>query len=216
MKRFLLVFCVGVGSLLLPQLNSFAQEAVPAKKRPPRLTSEDVNRSRSQGSVTIVKSFDPNKWTKYQPGNLGLALELPGGLDLTDVIVPEKLRGNVPPEIHSFRAFSYLVDPFHAFIVYAHFKSPPTSAELKKTAVLLVEAFAQRYGRSNVRFGADPTEKFKNLFWASYTQEGYLLNLMGSVQAKGDKVWVIMTVSHQGDEISNAMAKRVAKSATFY
>jgi hypothetical protein len=214
MKRSMLFFILALGCLVLRPLNTPAQEPSPTKRRPPRLTSDDVTRSRNQGSVTVIKTFDATKWTKYTPGNLGFSLELPGGLELSEVTVPDKLKAPASPEVRDMRVFSYLVDPLHAFIGYVKLKSPATSATMKDITVQLMNALAQRPGQSNARFGADPTSKSRTVFWASYTKDGYLLNVIGSVQSKGDTLLMLMSVSHQGDEVARTMAQRILKSAT--
>ena len=193
--------------------NTAAQQSPTGGGKPPRLTSDDVAVSRSQpGESVVVPSFDAKKWAKYSPGDQGLSLELPGGLKISEVPVPEDFRNDPSSQYSDVRLYAYPAGSLSVLVCYMQHKSVPSSVELRRTAVKFLDTLARPSGHSNARFTADPAGKFKILVPASYTINGRLVDTMGSVQSKDDKVWLVLSICQQGDEPARAMAQRITKS----
>ena len=162
------------------------------------------------GGATVLKNYDANKWARYSPGGLGLSLELPGGLELLEVPVPEEAKR----EYSDLKAYVYQLWTLTAFVYYMEYASPPDSGELKKASDEMISGIAHRAGHSNARFTTKSITKNKLLVSASYTKDGYDLNINGSVQSKGNKVWWVLTLYQQGDNATEAVTRRIKSSVT--
>jgi len=151
---------------------------------------------------------------KILSGDQGLSLELPGGLDLSEVPVPEDFRNDPSSQYSDVRLYAYPAGSLSVLVCYMRHKSVLSSAELRKTAVKFLDTLARQSGHSNARFTADPAGKFKILVSASYSIDGHLVDTMGSVQSKGEQVWLVLSLCRQGDEAARSLAQRITKSIT--
>ncbi|MEW6209174.1 MAG: hypothetical protein AB1631_12460 [Acidobacteriota bacterium] len=184
---------------LLISLSAFAQQA---KRRAPSLSTDDVVRS----NPASTSSPSSGEWTRYSPGNSTFSLELPGE--------PQPMNLPLPPEAQRQLQSStgYVYTNGSMVVVIAHLipkKGSVAAAQLKDFAAQLSKGDALSRNAS-IKVIDDET-----VLISQELNTGGNARMEGLAKSVGGTVWMIMTVYQQGDETSQALARRVIDSATF-
>jgi hypothetical protein len=203
-----------LGCLILSADKANAQQPAGAKKAP-RLTSDDVVRSRANGTVVVLNAIDPNKWTKYTPGGLRLSLELPAGIEPHEVDFLEHAPN--APHAQYVDAKLYLGTSTSLQVNLLYIPSEKLNVgevELKKAALAFVKAFSTKMD-PKARYSTQLTNKSTVSVKGSMTGAGgEAFELMGSMQTKGMEMWFVGSIFRQSDERARIAARRITNTAT--
>jgi hypothetical protein len=185
--------------VLLTPSSVFAQQA---KRRTPSLSTDDVVRSNSSGTVSISSG----ELTRYSPGNSAFSLELPSEPQQMNIPLPP----HVQRELQSSNA--YFCASGNMVVVMVHLipkKGSVASTQLRDFASQVSRGAAKSPG-AEVKIIDENT-----VLISQELNTGENARVEGLAKSVGGSVWMILTVYKQGDEASHALARRVIDSATF-
>ena len=206
-----LVWCLALG------FTAIAQQTQTPQKRSPVLTSEDLSRSQSRSGQTIVLSaVEPTEWAKFTPGTSRLSMELPGGVEPIEVALPDYALNEFHREYGDAK---YYLGGNNGMVVTMLYlpskKSSVTSAELKSTAEKFLRQISLRLDR-NATSSAQLTGKSKVSMKASLTMGSESAEILGTMQSRGNEIWMVTVVFQRSDETARKVALRVIGSTTLY
>ena len=206
-----LVWCLVLG------FTAVAQQTQTPKKRSPVLTSEDLSRSQSASGQTIVLSAaEPTEWAKFTPGTFRLSMELPGGLEPTEVTLPDYVLNEFHREYGDAKYYLGVNNSMAVTMLYLPSKKPSvTSAELKSTAEKFLRQMTLAIDR-NATYSAQLTGKSKVSIKANITRGNESGEMLGTMQSRGSEIWLVIAMFAGSDETARKIALRVIGSTTLY
>ncbi|HKA18828.1 MAG TPA: hypothetical protein VKN18_11110 [Blastocatellia bacterium] len=153
---------------------------------------------------------DAQKWMRWELGNLGLSLELPG--EPTYRRLP--LSKPAQEIVQDHMAYQYKNDQMEIAVMYILLKGV-TQTEVSKVATIIggvaIASLAVNPNISDVR---SSTEQSGNriVLKASFKQNGIPKEIEGFILLKGRRLWSVVTARVQSDDLSRASAQRVLDS----
>ena len=186
-------------------------------KRSPVLTSEDLSRSQSRSGQTIVLSaVEPTEWSKFTPGAFRLSMELPGGLEPIELALPDYVLNEFHREYGDAKYYVGANNSLAVTMLYLPSKKASvTSAELKSTAEKFLRQITLALDRNAV-CSAQVTGKSKVSIKANITRGNESGEMLGTMQSRGNEIWLVTAMFERSDETARKVALRVIGSTTLY
>ena len=206
-----LVWCLVSG------FTAVAQQAETPKKRSPVLTSEDLTRSQGRSGQTVVLSaVEPSEWAKFTPGTSHLSMELPGGLEPSELALPDYVQNEFHREYGDAKYYFGGNDVLALSMLHLPSNKPSVSpAELKVTAGKFMKLMSLAVDH-NATYSAELTGKSKVSVKANFTMANEPFELLGTMQSRGKDIWFVTSVFRQSDATARKIALRVIGSTTLY
>jgi len=216
MSRYKLTLSLAVVCLVLG-FTAIAQQPPAAKKRSPVLTSEDLAKTQSQiGSTVVLSAVEPKEWVKYTPGGLHLSLDLPGGLDPSEVPMPDYVLNELHRDYGDAKSYAGNTNFLAVDLLYLPSNKPSVSpADLKSTAGRFMKLISLALD-SKATYSAELTGKSKVSVKATYTMAEEAYELLGTMQSRGKEIWLVTSVFRKSDDTARRIALRIVGSATMY
>ena len=150
------------------------------------------------------------QWMRWELGNLGLSLELPG--EPTYRRLP--LSKPAQQIVQDHMTYQYNNDQVGVAIIYILLKGI-TQADVSKVATIIGGvAIASLSADPNISDVRSSTEQSGNriVLKASFKQSGIPKEVEGFILLKGQRLWSVVTARVQGDDLGRASAQRVLDS----
>lgn len=153
---------------------------------------------------------NPQQWMRWELGNLGLSLELPG--EPTYRRLPLSKPAQQIVEDHM--TYQYNSDQVRVAIIYILLKGL-TQTDVSKIATIIGGvAMASLAADPNISDVRSSTEQSGNrvVLKASFKQNGIPKEMDGFIVLKGRRLWSVVTARGQSDDLGRASAQRVLES----
>ena len=160
------------------------------------------------------RSFTGNtgKLREYSPQDLGLSIELPGDPIRGDILWPDAVRGGIKQS----KAFTYNDQQISVFVIkFVSEKLSVSSSVLKDIAAGFLDSSAKRPGVSDVVKLAEMKDDSNLMMRSTFKDRGTYFEIRGSVHAKGNSAWLIVTKFVLGDEQATAQSLQIINSVKF-
>jgi hypothetical protein len=176
------------------------------------LVAVPADRTNANSAVPVdrTNANSVERWMRWELGNLGLSLELPGEPKMRRLPLPQLAQ----QIIQDHMAYQYNNDQMGAVIIYVLLKGG-TQTEISKApsiiASVAIASLAANPSISNIRSSTEESGN-KVLVKASFNQDGITKEIDGFILVKGRRLWLVMTARVQGDDSGRASTQRVLDS----
>lgn len=150
------------------------------------------------------------RWRRWELGNLGLSLELPGEPTMRRLPLSKPAQQIVQDHM----AYQYRNDQMGAFILYVLLRGGTQREISRAPSIIAGVAIASLAADPNISDIRSSTEESGSrvLVKASFNQNGIRKELEGFILVKGLRLWSVVTARVQGDDLGHASAQRVLDS----
>ena len=143
-------------------------------------------------------------------------MELPGGLEPTEVTLPDYVLNEFHREYGDAKYYLGVNNSMAVTMLYLPSKKPSvTSAELKSTAEKFLRQMTLAIDR-NATYSAQLTGKSKVSIKANITRGNESGEMLGTMQSRGSEIWLVIAMFAGSDETARKIALRVIGSTTLY
>jgi hypothetical protein len=153
---------------------------------------------------------DVQQWMRWELGNLGLSLELPG--EPTYKRLP--LSKPAQQIVQDHMTYQYNNDQVGVAIIYVLLKGV-TQTDVSKVATIIggvaMASLAADPNISDIRSSTEQSGS-RIVLKASFKQNGIPKELEGFILLKGRRLWSVVTARVQSDDLARASAQRVLDS----
>jgi hypothetical protein len=153
---------------------------------------------------------DVQQWMRWELGNLGLSLELPG--EPTYKRLP--LSKPAQQIVQDHMTYQYNNDQVGVAIIYVLPKGV-TQTDVSKVATIIggvaMASLAADPNISDIRSSTEQSGS-RIVLKASFKQNGIPKELEGFILLKGRRLWSVVTARVQSDDLARASAQRVLDS----
>lgn len=160
--------------------------------------------------VDRTNANSDERWMRWELGNLGLSLELPGEPKMRRLPLPKPAQ----QIIEDHMAYQYSNDQMGAVIIYVLLRGGTQTEIAKAPSIIAGVAIASLAADPSISNVRSSTEQSGNrvMMKASFNQNGISKELEGFVLVKGRRLWSVITARVQGDDSGRASAQRVLDS----
>ena len=149
-------------------------------------------------------------WMRWELGNLGLSLVLPGEPKMRRLPLSKPAQQIVEDHM----AYQYTNDQIGTFIMYVLLRGGTQSEISRAPTIIAGVALASLAADPNISDVRSSTEQSGSrvVVKASFKQSGIPKELEGFILVKGRRLWAVVTARVQGDDSASASARRVLDS----
>jgi hypothetical protein len=150
-------------------------------------------------------------WTRWELGNLGLSIALPGKPTMRRF----PLSNPAQQIVQDHMGYFYNNDRIAVCILYIFLRGG-TEGEISRVPSIIASiAMASLAANPNISDVRSSTEQSgsKVILRASFKQDGIDKKLDGFILLRGRRLWSVVTAYAQGDDSGSASAQRVLDSA---
>lgn len=163
--------------------------------------------------VTPVDRGNANvdeRWMRWELGNLGLSLVLPGEPKMRRLPLSKPAQQIVEDHM----AYQYTNDQIGAFIIYVLLRGGTQREISRAPTIIAAVALASLAADPNISDVRSSTEQSGSrvVIKAGFKQNGIPKELEGFILVKGRRLWSVVTARAQGDDSASASARRVLDS----
>jgi len=150
------------------------------------------------------------RWMRWELGNLGLSLVLPGEPKMRRLPLPRQAQ----QIIEDHMAYQYNNDQLGAVIIYVLLRAGTQTDLSKAQPIIAGVALASLAANPNITDVRSSTEQSGStvVLKASFKENGIPKELEGFILIKGRRLWSVVTARLQGDDSASASARRVLDS----
>ena len=150
------------------------------------------------------------RWTRWELGNLGLSLVLPGEPKMRRLPLSKPAQQIVEDHM----AYQYNNDQIGAFIIYVLLRGGTQSEISRAPSIIAGVALASLAADPSISDVRSSTEQSGSrvVVKATFKQNGIPKKLEGFILVKGRRLWSVVTARVQGDDSASASARRVLDS----
>ena len=149
-------------------------------------------------------------WRRWELGNLGLSLELPGEPAMRRLPLSKPAQQIVQDHM----GYLYRNDQMGAFIIYVLLRGG-TEREISRVpsiiAAVAIASLARDPNISDIRSSTEESGS-RVVVKASFNQNGIPKEVEGFILIKGRRLWAVVTARVQGDDLGRASTQRVLDS----